>query len=124
VQDAVITGLNLNEIGALLVATPDIRSLAGLPESASMEAVAASAPVKAWLQDLVNRLSEQATGSATRVARALLLTEPPSMDKGEITDKGSLNQRAVLKHRAALVEALHAGTVPHIATPQKKGTAA
>ncbi len=124
VQDAVITGLNLNEIGALLVATPDIRSLAGLPESASMEAVAASAPVKAWLQDLVNRLSEQATGSATRVARALFLTEPPSLDKGEITDKGSLNQRAVLKHRATLVEALHAGTVPHIATPQKKGTAA
>jgi feruloyl-CoA synthase len=124
VQDAVITGLNLNEIGALMVATPAIRQLAGLPESASMEDVAASAPVKAWLLDLVTRLSEQATGSATRVARALLLTDAPSMDKGEITDKGSLNQRAVLKHRAALVEALHAGTAPHIATPQKKGSSA
>jgi feruloyl-CoA synthase len=43
------------------------------------------------------------------------------MDKGEITDKGSLNQRAVLKHRAALVEALHAGSIPHIAALQKKG---
>ena len=58
------------------------------------------------------------------MARALLLTDAPSMDKGEITDKGSLNQRAVLKHRAALVEALHAGTAPHIATPQKKGSSA
>ncbi len=121
VQDSVITGLNMNEIGALLVPTPVIRQLAGLPDSATMEAVIASAPVKAWLQDLVNRLAETATGSATRVNRALFMAEPPSMDKGEITDKGSLNQRAVLKHRAALVEALHAGTAPHIATPQKKG---
>ena len=38
------------------------------------------------------------------------MAEPPSIDKGEVTDKGSINQRAVLKHRAALVEALHAGT--------------
>jgi feruloyl-CoA synthase len=37
------------------------------------------------------------------------LTEPPSIDKGEVTDKGSINQRAVLKHRDALVQALHAG---------------
>ena len=124
VQDAVITGLNMNEVGALLVATPAIRQLAGLPVTASMEEVVTSAPVVAWLQDLVNRLSAQATGSATRIARALLLTEPPHLDKGEITDKGSLNQRAVLKHRAALVEALHAGTAPHIATPQKKGASA
>ena len=123
-QDSVITGLNMTEIGALLVPTPAIRQLAGLPATAPMEEVVASSPVKAWLQDLVNRLAEGATGSATRVARALLLTEPPHMDKGEITDKGSLNQRAMLKHRAALVEALHAGTVPHIATPQKKGASA
>ncbi len=122
VQDAVITGLNMNEIGALLVTTPAIRQLAGLPASASMEDVVASAPVKAWLQGLVDRLAQDATGSATRVARALILTEAPHMDKGEITDKGSLNQRAMLKHRAALVEALHAGTAPHIAIPQKKGS--
>ena len=49
-----------------------------------------------------------ATGSATRIARALLLEEPPSIDAGEITDKGSINQRAVLDRRAALVEELYA----------------
>ena len=49
------------------------------------------------------------TGSATRVARALLLVDPPSIDRGEITDKGSINQRAVLTHREALVEHLYAG---------------
>ena len=36
-----------------------------------------------------------------RVARALLMAEPPSIDKGEMTDKGSINQRAVLDNRAA-----------------------
>ena len=51
--------------------------------------------------------SAQATGSANRVARLHLLHEPPSIDKGEVTDKGSINQRAVLKHRDALVQAFH-----------------
>lgn len=114
VQDSVITGLNQNEIGAMLVPTPAIRTLADLPESAPMAQVFESEPVKAWLQDLVNRLAESATGSATRVSRALLMVQPPSLDKGEVTDKGSLNQRAVLTHRSALVEALHAGTAPHM----------
>ncbi len=44
------------------------------------------------------------------MARALLLEEPPHIDRGEVTDKGSINQRAVLAQRAALVERLYAGT--------------
>ena len=51
--------------------------------------------------------SAQATGSASRVERLLLLAEPPSLDAGEMTDKGSLNQRAVLQRRAAEVAALY-----------------
>jgi feruloyl-CoA synthase len=62
---------------------------------------------------VINQLAAQATGSANRVVRAIILTEPPSIDKGEVTDKGSINQRAVLKHRDALVHALHAGEAPH-----------
>jgi feruloyl-CoA synthase len=46
-------------------------------------------------------------GSSTRVVRARLLEEPPSIDAGEITDKGSINQRAVLQRRAALVDELY-----------------
>jgi feruloyl-CoA synthase len=42
------------------------------------------------------------------VARAMLMEEPPSIDKHEVTDKGSFNQRAVLSNRAALVEELYA----------------
>ena len=48
-----------------------------------------------------------ASGSSTRIARALVLAEPPSIDANEITDKGYINQRAVLEHRAALVERLY-----------------
>jgi feruloyl-CoA synthase len=43
--------------------------------------------------------------------RAVLMAEPPSMDKGEMTDKGSINQRAVLKNRAALVDELYAASL-------------
>ena len=35
-------------------------------------------------------------GSSTRIERAMLLAEPPSIDGGELTDKRSLNQKAVL----------------------------
>jgi feruloyl-CoA synthase len=47
-------------------------------------------------------------GSSQRVAKVLLMTEPPNIDAGEITDKGYLNQRAILARRAALVERLYA----------------
>jgi len=55
------------------------------------------------------------------------MAEPPSIDRGEVTDKGSINQRAVLKHREALVNALHEGTLSPIIQPtqatQKGNTA-
>ena len=119
VQDAVITGINLKEVGALLIPTPHIRTLAGLPSDASLPQVLESAPVQQHFQQVINQLAAQATGSATRVARMHLMAEPPSLDKGEITDKGSINQRAVLKHRANLVEAMHEGKLPFTLVPQK-----
>ncbi len=117
VQDTVLTGLNLKEVGAMIFPTPQLRELSRLPADAPMTDVAASAPVKAWLQTLLNTLAKTATGSATRIARAIIMTEPPSIDKGEVTDKGSINQRAVLKHRDALVTALHDGSALNIAKP-------
>jgi feruloyl-CoA synthase len=43
---------------------------------------------------------------------ALLLVEPPSIDRCEATDKGSLNQRAVLANRLVPVERLYAEPPP------------
>jgi feruloyl-CoA synthase len=118
VQDAVITGLNLNEVGALIFPTQAVRQLAGLPDDASLQQVVESAPVQAHFQKVVNELAASGTGSANRVARLHVMHEPPSIDKGEVTDKGSINQRAVLKHRDALVNALHEGTLPFTLQPQ------
>ncbi|RZL90972.1 MAG: feruloyl-CoA synthase [Variovorax sp.] len=118
VQDVVLTGINLKEVGALIFPTQKVRELAGLAPDAAMQAVVESAAVQAWLQQLLDSLSASSTGSANRIARAHIVHEPPSIDKGEVTDKGSINQRAVLKHRAALVEALHAGSLPFTLKPQ------
>ena len=110
VQDAVITGLNMHEVGAMIFPTAAVRGLSGLGAEATMADVLTSAPVVAHFQHVLNGLAQTATGSASRVARMVLLSEPPSIDKGEVTDKGSINQRAVLKHRDALVKTMHDGS--------------
>ena len=119
VQDAVITGLNLKEIGAMLFPiVPAVRALSGLPASASLAEVLAASAVLQHFQTALNGLAATSTGSATRVARLCLLADPPSLDRGEITDKGSINQRAVLTHRAFLVDTLHAGTLANTLYPK------
>ena len=118
IQDAVLTGLNRKEVGALIFPAPACREISGLGPDASMADVLASPTVRQRMQAILDQLAREATGSASRVALALLMAEPPSAQKGEITDKGSINQRAVLQHRAALVDALHDGSAPHILQPQ------
>ncbi len=119
VQDAVITGLNRGEVGALLFPTQAIRSLAGLPDAAAMQDVLESAPVQSHLQRVLNELAATASGSASRVARLHLMHEPPSIDKGEVTDKGSINQRAVLHQRDAMVQDFHEDRLPFTLKPIK-----
>ncbi|MDR7149007.1 feruloyl-CoA synthase [Hydrogenophaga palleronii] len=118
VQDVVLTGLNLKEVGAMIFPTQHVRTLSGLPATAPMVEVLNHPDVVEHFQFVINELAKTATGSATRIARAVLLSDPPSIDLGEITDKGSINQRMVLKHRDALVQALHADTAPNILKPQ------
>jgi feruloyl-CoA synthase len=109
VQDVVITGLNHDDVGALIFPRlEDARKRAGLPPDASAAQVLAHPEVRAFYQALVDRLWLEGTGSANRVARAIVMDEPPHIDRGEVTDKGSINQRAVLTHRAVLVERLYA----------------
>jgi feruloyl-CoA synthase len=118
IQDVVLTGLNMKEVGAMVFATAAVRNLSGLAADAPLADVLSSAPVLAHFQKVVNELASTATGSATRIARLCLLSEPPTIDKGEITDKGSINQRAVLTHRADTVEKLHADALHYIIKPQ------
>lgn len=47
-------------------------------------------------------------GQSERVARVLLLTEPPSADHHEVSDKGTINQRVTIQRRASDVAKLYA----------------
>jgi len=107
IQDVVLTGLNMREVGAMVFPTHKVRELSGLPGTTPLSDVLASAPVRAHFQKVINKLAATSTGSANRIARMCLLSEHPTIDKGEITDKGSINQRAVLTHRADTVALLH-----------------
>jgi feruloyl-CoA synthase len=85
VRDVVITGHDRDELGALIFPSGKTN-----PDE-----------LRARLRTM------ESTGSSNRIARALVLEEPPSLDAGEMTDKGSINQRAVLSRRAELVEELY-----------------
>ena len=109
VRDVVFAGPNQDDIGALVF--PDVeacRKLAGLPPEATPAEIVANANLRKTFAEKLTQLAADSPGSSTRVMRAVLMAEPPSMDKGEMTDKGSINQRAVLKNRAGLVEELYA----------------
>ena len=117
IQDVVLTGLNLKDVGAMVFPTPAVKALSGLPHDAAMADVLTSAPVIARFQTIIDDLAKAATGSANRIARMCLLAEPPTIDRGEVTDKGSINQRAVLTHRVETVQALHDDALHTILKP-------
>ena len=97
IQDAVITGHDRDLVGALVFLNP--AAAAGVTPEAARAAIA---------EALRKLAAESGPGSSTHPVRALVLSEPPSIDANEITDKGYINQRAVLERRAALVERLYA----------------
>jgi len=103
-SDAVICGHDREYVAALAwVNQAEARKLL-----ASDEDVALDDPrLRDHLSQALATLN-QGAGSAARVERLLLLSQPPSLDAGEITDKGYLNQRACLRHRADAVELLFA----------------
>jgi len=115
VQDAIVTGHDRDDLGLLIVPNlPECRALSGLAQDAPADTVLDSPEVRRSYQELVDQLWALGGGSATRIARALVLREPLCVGRGELTDKGSVNQRAVLAHRAALVDLLYAGSDPAI----------
>jgi len=103
--DAVICGQDKDYATALVWPSP---------VTVEQYAKAAGDPAKGFAA-LMADLSRKAAafnagepGSSRRIKRVLVMTEPPSIDAGEITDKGYVNQRLVIARRAALVQALYA----------------
>jgi len=119
VRDAVIAGINRDEIVALVVLDPDGCRLINptLPQD-DLAATAADPLIRDAFRERFEKFLATATGSSTRIARAVLIDTPLSIDSGEITDKGSINQRAVLEHRAGLIDDIYAPTPPaQVITP-------
>jgi len=107
-QDALVTGQDRPWAG--LLAWPNLaacRALVGEPD-APVEALLRHPAVIARLRDGLRAMNAAAGGSSGRIARVMLMAEPPSVDGNEMTDKGYVNQRAGLERRAALVERLYA----------------
>jgi len=109
VRDVVFAGRDRDDITALVF--PDVEACRTLGPHKAPDAPAAEIverfEVRQHFAALLSQMARASTGSSNRIARVILCTEQPSMDKGEMTDKGSINQRAVLANRAALVEELY-----------------
>ena len=95
IQDAVITGHDRDEVGAMVFLSPAAKELS--PEV-----------VRTRLAAVLHKMQG---GSSLHPRRLLVMTEPPSIDANEITDKGYMNQRAVLERRAAMVETLYSDSL-------------
>jgi feruloyl-CoA synthase len=111
VTDVVVAGHDRDDAAALVV--PNLaacRELSGLGDGATAAEVLACERVRSRFAGLLGAFNKAAGGSSGRLARLILMDDPPSLDTGEMTDKGSINQRAVLSHRAAMVEELYAAT--------------
>jgi feruloyl-CoA synthase len=103
-SDALICGHDAEYAAALAWLNPaEARSLTGADGDVALD----NPVLRDHLGRALRTLNEQA-GSASRIERLLLLTTPPSLDAGEITDKGYLNQRRTLQCRAAEVDRLYA----------------
>jgi len=101
-HDCVIVGQDQSFIGVLAWPSP----------SAAQQYMAEKGP--AGLTDLAQAIADRlaafnrtAGGSSRRIGRLALLTDPPSLDAGEITDKGYVNQRMAQERRRDVIAKLY-----------------
>ena len=109
IQDALVAGQDRPFIG--LLAWPNLhacRQIVGSAEASFAEVVKHPAVIACLKRGLEAHNASCEGASSRRIARAMFLVEPPSIDGNELTDKGYINQRAGLERRAALVERLYA----------------
>jgi feruloyl-CoA synthase len=94
VADAVICAPNRPFLGALVwLAAPEKEG------------------TRAALAEKLAEFNRARQGSASTIARLIILKEPPSAEAGEVTDKRSINQRCALERRADDVATLYAEPV-------------
>jgi len=128
VLDVIIAGHDRDYVALLLL--PDIEAacvaigtgaISTGTQALSQAELARDPRLLRALAQRLERYTSAQLGSTTRVRRAAVLTEPPSLDRGEITDKGSLNQRLMLQRWAHLIEELYRDVPPaHVISVQQR----
>jgi feruloyl-CoA synthase len=105
--DVVVAGEGRDEIGLLIFPSPALRRLA---DDGQMQmdgrALASHSAVRERIVAALSALGYD-VGSSAKPTRAVILSTPPALEHGEITDKGYINQRAVLSLRAEEVARLY-----------------
>ena len=108
VQDAVVAGHDRDYLSLLL--WPNVAACKAafrLDDEATADDVVNFPELQHQIVERLRLHNAEHTGRSERIGRVMLMTEPPSIDAGEITDKGYVNQRATLERRAELVQALY-----------------
>lgn len=107
VQDIVVVGEGRDYLtGIVVLNLPACEQQLGSTDI-SLDALATNASLHQWF---AQRLATHCCGqsSSMRLERLLLLDQPLSVDRGELTDKGSVNQRLVRERYSDLVAYLYA----------------
>jgi feruloyl-CoA synthase len=107
-RDVVIAGLNRDFVGILIV--PDLggcQTVVGSGTATTDKELLNDMRIRQHIAAALRAHASANRGSSQHARRALVLDEPLSIDRGEITDKGSVNQRMVLSERAVLVDELY-----------------
>ena len=109
VHDALVAGQDRPFVG--LLAWPNLhacRQMVGNADATYEDVVRHPAVIECLSKGLAAHNKATEGASSMRIARAMLMVEPPSIDGNELTDKGYINQRAGLERRAGLVDRLYA----------------
>ncbi|MGH8308770.1 MAG: feruloyl-CoA synthase [Steroidobacteraceae bacterium] len=107
-SDLLICGEHRSWLGVL--AWPNVagcRQLLGAQAPADTRELSAHPALRSYLADKLATFNS-GRASSERIERLALLTEPPSVDRHEVSDKGTINQRVALERRRRDVEALYA----------------
>ena len=109
VQDMVICGEGRDHIGVLCwLNAAGAAKVAGVGPSSPLAELSRHPKVLEHVGQALKKWNAGQSGLSTKVARAILLPDAPSIDANEITDKGYINQRAALERRASEIERLFA----------------
>jgi len=105
-SDALVAGHNRSEVGLLV--WPNMAALKTIAPDVNPSQLLDDDRIRDKFGEALAGYNATVTGSSRRLARLILMAEPPNIDAGEITDKRYINQRVSLERRSDLVEKLYA----------------